>query len=744
MTASPVQPSRINLRRRPAVKSASVDSDESIMQLKKGETFHTPTSAPTNDHPVLNIRSLPQRCPTTLDSIFERLTLDPSEEQEPSTSEKEPPKCNIPSAGTEPECSTRSRSSSYGNLDKPQIDHSHESDSGLGSSVSSGDATSIINESPDKDNVDHQSAITGYISAFETGSTPRRQLGLPTCKQIERYVLVPLLKETKLQPYHTLVQGIPSRIVKKQIVCLRDLEKILLGLSPKYAPSPSSYLNFCEFTIQTIHTATSHLNDRDQRLPADRPYTNGYFLDLVSQVRRYASMIRSVRERVVETPEVKDQVKGREIEVKDVEMTTTMAPPIATLEGGLSKDGRPAELVVVHEGKSISMATGDLYDPISPPLAFKRGVSFSSVDFVEEEGVERSMARRKKNAPPMDINQKCDHCDKVFKRPCDLTKHEKTHSRPWKCPVSTCKYFEIGWPTEKECDRHLNDKHSNAPPLFKCEFPPCPYASKRQSNCKQHMEKAHGWCYVRSKSNARTGSKAGSLPRTPGTPATPSVVDSMSTPSSKPVDFATPGSVSTMASKPLEFSPLSGDSDTSPLGELPMSDYGFNFNAPVMAHGTGVSFDFDWSHLDQNLEPPVDSSTYSSTGAPYMDGYAMPAMPAMPPMDTQMTGAEFFDAPSKLSTGLSPGAQGDATLFTPNLMSEQQLLENYEYEMQCRDFTLYGGGPQLGMATGMDYAMQQPAGPQFAQSGQAMFPQLNSANPFLAPDVLARFFDQDE
>jgi hypothetical protein len=47
-----------------------------------------------------------------------------------------------------------------------------------------------------------------------------------------------------------------------------------------------------------LHTSASHLNDRDQRLPTDRPYTNGYFVDLVSQVRRYAAMIRASQARV--------------------------------------------------------------------------------------------------------------------------------------------------------------------------------------------------------------------------------------------------------------------------------------------------------------------------------------------------------------------------------------------------------------------------------------------------------------
>ena len=96
-------------------------------------------------------------------------------------------------------------------------------------------------------------------------------------------------------------------------------------------------------------------------------------------------------------------------------------------------------------------------------------------------------------------------------------KHEKTHSRPWKCSESSCKYHLYGWPTEKERDRHVNDKHSSTPSMFKCQYRPCPYESKRESNCKQHMEKAHGWAYVRSKSNGKTGKKpkAGKTPPTP-------------------------------------------------------------------------------------------------------------------------------------------------------------------------------------------------------------------------------------
>lgn len=289
------------------------------------------------------------------------------------------------------------------------------------------------------------SAITSSISSLDTTSPQRRQLALAACKQIERSVLVPILKEEKLKPFHALVQSVPQRIVDKEITCLRDLEKTLLWLAPvsmdlelgvrdvayylffclkKYSASKASYLGFCEFSIQCIHTAVGHLNERDQRLPTDRPYTNGYFLDLVAQIRQYAAMMAASRERT-RARRASGQF-GDDVEVSRYVRSEhsgehscsslNFRDERLTLEGGLSQNGRPAELVCHKDGKAISLRTGEPYDANAAP-SIKRSLSTDSLD----EGVERSMARRKKNAPPMDINQKCKDCDRVFKRPCDLT-----------------------------------------------------------------------------------------------------------------------------------------------------------------------------------------------------------------------------------------------------------------------------------------------------------------------------------
>lgn len=93
----------------------------------------------------------------------------------------------------------------------------------------------------------------------------------------------------------------------------------------------------------------------------------------------------------------------------------------------------------------------------------------------------------------------CNTCGKQYHRACDLNRHMKSHDRPFKCPEAECKYQTLGWPTEQELQRHHNDVHSSTPRTFACSFDHCGQTFKRESNCKQHMEKAHQWPYVRSR-----------------------------------------------------------------------------------------------------------------------------------------------------------------------------------------------------------------------------------------------------
>ena len=53
----------------------------------------------------------------------------------------------------------------------------------------------------------------------------------------------------------------------------------------EHSRTPTKYLQFCERTIRVLHTTVTTLHESDQRAPSDRPYTQGYFFDLVEQVR---------------------------------------------------------------------------------------------------------------------------------------------------------------------------------------------------------------------------------------------------------------------------------------------------------------------------------------------------------------------------------------------------------------------------------------------------------------------------
>lgn len=599
MSCEPVQV-RVHPRRRalngdlPALSTTpNMDNGlEVVPSIQRGTTFNSPSAPPSQERdPLLNIPSLPRRsptCPKTLEAvaagrkrmedILDQINLsslslsgEPGEDDQKKASLEQ---------SEDPKSSTHSNKMTDMSANSNPVTHRRQtSDSGLGSSIS---ATGLNERKTVHFAADHegaaftQSAFTQSVTSTET-EEDLQPLSEAACKHIHTRIVTPILREEKLKPFHPLVSSVPGRISRKEVRCLRDLEKILLWLAPvsrkglpgvqgfayfmglkRYSAPLQLFSRYCEFTIQRIYMTVPFLNERDQHLPTDRPYTNGYFLDLVGQIQQYAAMVSAHRQRTrSQSPSSKSganpptYVLNLKPPSDNILIRHSMEP--LTLEGGLAQTGRPATLVSHFDGKPVSLADGASYDPANIP-AMKRTLSTLSND----EGVERSMARRKKNAPPMDINKKCSHCDKIFKRPCDLTKHEKTHSRPWKCNDPDCKYFVVGWPTEKERDRHVNDRHSNTPNIYRCKFSPCSYTSKRESNCKQHMEKAHGWQYVRSKNNGKNGVKlpspsvSGSSPQqTPPTPAMSTPVSNLTT------DIPTPasGQMASPYSNPVSYDP---------------------------------------------------------------------------------------------------------------------------------------------------------------------------------------------
>ncbi|KAK1765191.1 hypothetical protein QBC33DRAFT_561013 [Phialemonium atrogriseum] len=336
----------------------------------------------------------------------------------------------------------------------------HESDSGLGSSfVSSNKA----------------SAITRFV----VENSP--SLSIRAINKIREHILQPLLAEPSLKDFEPILADIPSRIQEKEVICLRDLERSLILRAPERSKSSALYLDFCLTTSGCVRATVDYLSDGEKTRHGDLPYTNGYFIDFVDQVKHYASHLAIAHESGADE---------------------------AKLIGGLVENGQPAELVTVKkDGTTISIATGK-------PVGLDRDVDENSVERKQsmtqelEVGDEMQivMARRKNNARQGEYApHKCREpgCDRGFRRPVDLTKHEKTHTHPWECPVSTCKYSEYGWPTEGELDRHVDPKHLAVPPFYQCLYKPCPYKSTRESRYKKHMEMGHGWIDVQTKATGK-------------------------------------------------------------------------------------------------------------------------------------------------------------------------------------------------------------------------------------------------
>lgn len=516
--------------------------------LRKGATFHFPPS-PTSDN--LTIPCLPRRSQTSLEDVVEAhkrrvaLTLGDIDRglsaidlgattptKQSFRDDRLPVPQGILNNTVDPQhhrCDTRGAMSAIatqGSVDfsiggsrstrsrrhtRRESNH-HASDSGLGSSIMSassekrkvaaaaaalgGGLTCLTDEQGSKSTVS-ASAITRSAAPRRSLQDVQPRLSERATNRILEFILKPLLATPSLKDFHPLVEDCPRRIHEKEIVCLRDLEKTLLLMAPERSNTAKLYLEFCVTSIRCIQATVEYLSDREQTRPQDRPYTSGYFIDLVDQIRNYAQSVQANREREKESDEANDM---------DAEQSSEQI----RLYGGLTRNGRPAELVCVkNDGTAVSLATGRQIKMESIEEDEKRGAmmkrTLSGVLDDDDESIKRSMARPKRSATAEIVSKKCSEpgCTKEFKRSCDLTKHEKTHSRPWKCQETTCKYHEYGWPTEKELDRHINDKHSVAPKLYKCQFPPCPYQSKRESNCKQHMEKSHNYVYVRSKNNGK-------------------------------------------------------------------------------------------------------------------------------------------------------------------------------------------------------------------------------------------------
>lgn len=336
------------------------------MSLRKGDTFHVPHKHDQDlwdplaqESKTAAVPSMPARsttCPKSLEDLLigsgERRAAELIHRVDEAIAKQS--KLALSCVLNEPEtlpgptlddCTatkTRTRQSS----------HSHSSDSGIGSSVASesgkcattGEASlhtdHFISSPPDLDLDSHSPSTTSTPSMSTiSAATEERGLSEYAKEQIHLHIIQPILREPSLKEFHQLLKDVPHRIGKREIKNLRDLEKTLIFCAPvshrdrditlsdctftywcsgvkDYSRTPKKYLHFCERTIRVLHTTVTTLHESDQRAPTDRPYTQGYFFDLVEQVcfgcnetacssvfinthqiRRYATILAATRER---------------------------------------------------------------------------------------------------------------------------------------------------------------------------------------------------------------------------------------------------------------------------------------------------------------------------------------------------------------------------------------------------------------------------------------------------------------
>lgn len=677
------------------------------MVLRKGATFHSPTS-PTSgsDAPVFRPPPLPRRSQTNLDDVIDahrrrvRMTLDDIDQTLASSQAGTTPKSFVDTSFPFPE---RLQKYSVAMLDEPGKERRvlrprsgiqrpsryHESDSGLGTSIVTSKEKLQVDTTSKKSKTSSvkASAITRSAAA-STSTLPG--LSSRSTNKICEHILKPLLEKPELKTFHPLVIDTPRKINKGDILCLRDLEKTFLLIAPvselqrnlgvrgdtyralfskESTKSRAKYLDFCLTVVRCIQATVEYLPDREQTRPRDLPYTNGYFIDLVEQIQLYAKQLADSKDKKTSGDDMDIDQYAHPLPSGITLTNHYLRSDDIKLHGGIHINGRPAELVRVKKnGKAISLATGeeiDMDDDVKGDVKVKRSASEEAAD---EEEIMRSMARRKKNASPEELApKKCREpgCNKEFKRPCDLTKHEKTHSRPWKCPIETCKYHDYGWPTEKEMDRHCNDKHNTTPPMYKCLYPPCPYKSKRESNCKQHMEKAHGWEYVRTKTNggkktgaSKTGSVSGQTPQIQGLPtpiSNPSI--GMATPPEERLQFR-PNSIDfpayVPAAEPFDFNTLPQEIQIDPMD---YSDY-----SPI-------------DHTTPLTDPGLDASSFQDPATVnyqwddiYSANRAQVPVPTFPRelAEQFLAFSEAELSKTQLAPHFSPIGQGNAMLYTPH------------------------------------------------------------------------------
>jgi hypothetical protein len=745
------------------------------MSPPKGATFHHSPAAPSAEDPVLSIHHLARRSPTC-SKEFLATWLSDKENVAESIADFE-----HTFSGARGKTTRRRSSKESGRQQRASVC----SDEGLGTSVASSDKSLSRKFESALDLLDRDSALGTSISdrssvgiartaeevkgwlvrclymiSFDSNTTPadtnssatrqnRRQAPAVTPTQtttsrqigplstfarrkINKHIIAPILAEERFEDFHPLVTSLGARRNTK-IRCLRDVEQSLIfqplvsqllseadprsdtDAQKTFHITPQQYRAFGQFAVQVVLDTHHQLPESEQRRASDTPYTNGYFLDLVDQVNRLAAQVGRSRS-----------------EAKDGEEESLESPyDEVTLEGGLDSTGNIAELVGWKNGEATSLRTGMPYEPLP---GIKRGASS-----LHDEDVARSMARRKKGYIPEIIHMPCreEGCDKTFTRKCDLAKHEKTHSRPFKCPHENCKYHNLGLPTEKERDRHINDKHDPNPHYYQCEY--CEFKTKRESNCKQHMEKKHNFVYERAK-----GKDKAAVKMTPAESPSGSNFDfntsSMQSPAFSHTSYMTGVMDDTNSVSGSIIHSATGTPFEQPLSSFDNYGQGMDFNSGLFPRRASYQMSYMNSgnqYLGQDYISPVNSRPNMTPDTPAysnITGQSPWSATSDAVMDMNTSYVNNFDAfptPDSMAHSMSR----NASVVNPSPMFGAESTNMYdgmafdgmsgsEPDVTTNDFTLFGNNDST-----MNPAFSNPLG-----ADAVLFPPMSP----LTPDDFAK------
>jgi uncharacterized C2H2 Zn-finger protein len=261
--------------------------------------------------------------------------------------------------------------------------------------------------------------------------------------------------------------------------------------------------------------------------------------------------------------------------------------------------------------------------------------------------------------------------------------------------------------------------------MFKCLYEPCPYKSKRESNCKQHMEKAHGWTYVRTKTNGKkSSSKPGStVNETPqlrhiSTPPTPGV----NTPPEEHNPFMYPPS--------FDFPALTDDESLRRIINQPLQIEGFEDIptgmdlSPLDDHTPSISSYDGFSRYQEEPDFITSEELYAAHAQlPTPDQSAFAKMPgsAIFPAYQQ---SETCHADTAHVPHFSPIGQSNVVLYTPNSLADvDEGFEDMDFSPGGGD----GGDFQLYPSTGKPdtyeplFSEVPSAGLGFSQPSQDIF-----------------------